>query len=265
MTDKTNNDENPEQKDLTLEGESLESIKDMVLQLMAYGVLEEDIYTDRETDPPEVRKLKQELRKRVLQISQKKGKTVKEQQEELIEEVKKDILRFLDFDHNRDRDGKLNSLGETGAHVSAFEAGLAKMAGFALAAKSAQAMGDDFKGPLGEKIAEMKENLMNQLRDEIAKQTIQAAGTALGINPNLIKAGTQLAQSKFEHDQQMKDNQKQNAPKTPEEQQAFNQELLTKAKEAVKDLTSHPDMQQGGPMNYINQGAKGKGEEGMSR
>lgn len=101
-------------------------IKALVKLLLSKGVPLDDLYTDEDKDSPEIQKIKKKLRKKLAQHRSYVLKKEKDDPASMAEkEVKEEVRRFLDFNHNRQHDGVV-SLGETDKNMSSYEQSLVK-------------------------------------------------------------------------------------------------------------------------------------------
>ncbi|MEM7616752.1 MAG: hypothetical protein AAF195_00035 [Pseudomonadota bacterium] len=105
------------------ETELIERIKEI---LLPFNIRDADLTIINKTDSVEIKKLKKHLiylQKYVQKRSKKLDYHRSYSQKNLryLKETAEDIRRFLNFDHNRDHDGKLNSLGEHSGNRSPHE------------------------------------------------------------------------------------------------------------------------------------------------
>lgn len=110
--------------------------------------------------------------------SQEKQTGVGTDKERSGKEYEKSIKQFMDFDHTRDRDGKI-SLGETGKHISPMEMKIFKKAALAAGMKSAFAT----KEPHELTGKELKEGFK-----ELGDYMMKAGEAAIKSDPNLAAA-----------------------------------------------------------------------------
>ena len=153
-------DFNKEEKDRS------DNQQELIERLILMGVSKEDIYEEKEDDPPEIAKLKRHLilisidSKKLKKKKSKDKNSIKDNQKRLIKEHEADNKRFMDFDHNRDKDGKLNSLGEHSGNRSSYEKPIV------------ESTLNKFKEKLQKNIAEIKGKLLGELEGDLSNSQL---------------------------------------------------------------------------------------------
>lgn len=179
----------------------LENIKK---ELLTLGIEGEDLYKIRKTDSPSIRAKKRRLMQLQMFLTRKQKRkrgehdqgydsSIDGEQKRLIKEQDKDIKRFMDFDHNRDHDGRLDSLGERSAIRSTFEKPIEEAANRAMSIKKAASIAAGFTDKLLGNIAKMKQKAVGDLQTHYQqKQEMAAKGAVLA---------SQQGQQPFDHSQ----------------------------------------------------------------
>lgn len=165
------------------QGRSL-PLQALIQELLLQGVSEKDLHREKDTDSPEIIRLKRKLVSTLSLNKKTKRKThdldentYENKSAHHIKETAKAIRRFMNFDHNRDHDGR-QSLGEHKDNRSTFEKKLiAATAASAVSAVERMVGADvthDFSSGLQEKISQTKDVLMEEMRDHLAEKALKS-------------------------------------------------------------------------------------------
>jgi hypothetical protein len=236
-----------------------ELIKELQDYLKSLGISEDELLVIKDSDPPEVvarkKKLKQMLG--ILADLQKKLEKAEEenslsgQQRKAMKKVEEDIKRFLEFDHNRDHDGRLNSLGETGKSISTFERPIADALAVAAALKAGKHAFGELKQQVGEKLGELRDKLMHKAAEFAIEQSVNYVAMQTGIDPSLVKGAMRLTAENLKEQEAQKE-------QNPEQAKQQMQEKATQA--LIQDVSqvSPPGATPGWAQHVQDQGKGGE-------
>lgn len=154
----------------------------LIKELLLQGVAEKDLHREKDTDSPEIIRLKRKLISSIS-YSKKSKRYHRENDKDSYENKSKaniretiaTIKRFMDFDHNRDRDGR-QSLGEHKGNRSTFEKKLITAAAASTLNKiNVSEMTHDFSNAIEEKISHTKNELMEEMKDHLMEKAMKTA------------------------------------------------------------------------------------------
>lgn len=150
--------------------------QEILAALSRFNISKDDLLIDRSSDTPEIRQLKHKLRA-MLAHQESKRKKKKDHRNPFNyykqaafkrKEIEDEIRRYMNFDHNRDKDGRLNSLGERAGARSTYEKPIARAAARTAAAVvltkiAADKITKGFKNAIQNQLNPVK----NQVREDI--------------------------------------------------------------------------------------------------
>ncbi|MCH2038552.1 MAG: hypothetical protein MK137_08185 [Rickettsiales bacterium] len=180
------------------QGRSL-PLQALIQELLLQGVSEKDLHREKDTDSPEIIRLKRKLVSTLSLNKKTKRKshnldenTYENKSAHHIKETAKTIRRFMDFDHNRDRDGR-QSLGEHKGNRSTFEKKLIAATAVASVSAVERMVGadvtHDFTSGLHDKISQTKDALMGEMKDHLAERALKST------MPSSVKTFAEIGQA----------------------------------------------------------------------
>ncbi|MCD6035225.1 MAG: hypothetical protein K0R63_966 [Rickettsiales bacterium] len=227
-------------------------------ELRALGVRDEDFTKIKHSDSQEIKERKKKLKKyfQMLvaihkKLERQEERSTEGQQKKLIKSTMDKIKQFMDFDHNRDHDKILNSLGETGKNVSAFEKPIAEAAAMLVIKSAAVKLMRQALENIKAEVAKFRDHALAQIREQGMNLAAKYVSLQTGIDVMVVKAGMQLGAKISESQEAERSGKKASAA----EQQEASAAMMT----AVKSASAPDHTPWAQALN------KGKGEPEMGR